>query len=766
MIKRILASITALALTAGIFPIAYADDPSAGTGTTTAEPEVTVVGKRITGDNTYFEISLEVNGDYEDYSSVGVVLQYDPTLIVPAASWDDDAAAADMTESTSWATRRALPTLGKDTWTTHTALTYIEETTDVATGTTTQTGYLYLGAEYPGVLPNNNPDPNITPDPNATPDPSATATPEPTAAPTATPEVTPDPSDPYCNPVVVARFMYANDTAKAKIENDWTAAWDADWTKNKILTIAPNDISDASPAQFGFAYYKADFTMKGFMFDDATATTAPGATAEPSFLDPSEKADKSDIEIVFTEGKSAKAGGLSLSDIYVTLFYDWDDSLLGSFTCGVGVDSSADINEYVKAKFIHPDLQGNTNYTSNERVDNYRGEYPSAGPNGSNPTLPGGAGSYPETVDVPGATPMPAPNRGSAYPLTNKLDYCFAGRDFNTDDGGNALPFVGGWTKVTPATMEDTWTALSKTDNFAQTVDADGDGVADTDTDGDPIDVNGDKIDMVSYNFADVQSIDLDGGVLYVKAVYTPGYGLDYANIAYYSAIGPVKYGTIGTATATTATYSISYQYKRISSSGYGVTRIRKPALNMALTQVGASASTPLAVLLNNGETIDVDMTPTNAVSTVGYQLRETYGTNIILGGTRSIGDEFDGLFKIKGGDGIEFKVNAASVLQLAYDYGHGVKAPTTWVPATTWALLKISQDTNGTAITKAAKIKKAQTALINLVKNAESGGHDYTTLTWYQMQYAVLNSGAYVENSVAEAYCELYPALMAKINE
>ena len=413
MIKRIIAMSMAIILASGMMlPAVYADSG-------TAAPQVTVVGKRIIGDDKYFEISLEVDGDYEDYSSVGVVLQYDPSLIVPT-TWDDEAVPVDMSQSTSWATRRALPTLGKDTWTTHTALTYITEETDGG-GNKKNVGYLYLGAEYPGKLPNSASDPNATPDPNATASP--TVAPTPTAEPTPTPDpnATPDP-DPYVNPVVVARFMYvgADETAqkasKDSITNQWTAGnWDADWTKNKILTIAPDKISDASPAQFGFTIYNADFTMKGFQFDYTTTV-----------LETAEQAQTTDIQIVLGEGKSAKAGGLSLNDIYVTLFYDWDDSLLGSFTCGVGVDSSADINEYVKTKFIHPELQSNTNYSSNARVDNYRGEYPSAGPNSTNPTLPGGAGSYPETiVDTNGDT-IPNPNRASLYPLTNKLEYCFA----------------------------------------------------------------------------------------------------------------------------------------------------------------------------------------------------------------------------------------------------------------------------------------------------------------------------------------------------
>ena len=341
---------SALALAVGLLPTVLADE------VTSTKPEITVVAKRITGEDNYMEISLEVNGDYEDYSSVGAVLQYDPSLIVPT-TWDDEATAVDMSESTTWATRRALPTLGKDTWTTHTALTYIESKTDTATNQTTKTGYLYLGAEYSGVVPNNSTNPSATADPDATP----TSTKTPTVTPTPDPKATPDP-DQHQNPVVVARFTYADENAKKKIEDQWTSAWDSDWTQNKVLTIASDDVSSVSPAQFGFMIYKADFSMKGYQYDYTD-----------SVLETSEQAANKDIEIVLGQGKSAKAGGLSLNDIYVTMFYDWDDSLIGTLTCGVGEDATESVNDYVKEKFIHPDLQTNTNYSSKERTDNYRG---------------------------------------------------------------------------------------------------------------------------------------------------------------------------------------------------------------------------------------------------------------------------------------------------------------------------------------------------------------------------------------------------------
>ena len=510
MIKRIIAVMSALTLAVGLLPVVSADE------VTSTKPEITVVAKRITGEDNYMEISLEVNGDYEDYSSVGAVLQYDPSLIVPT-TWDDEATAVDMSESTSWATRRALPTLGKDTWTTHTALTYIESKTDETTHLTTKTGYLYLGAEYPGVVPNNATDPSATADPSATPTPTRT----PTVTPTPDPKATPDP-DQHQNPVVVARFIYADENAKKKIEDQWTSAWDNDWTQNNVLTIASDDVSSVSPAQFGFAIYKADFSMKGYQFDYTN-----------SVLETSEQATNKDIEIVLGQGKSAKSGGLSLNDIYVTMFYDWDDSLIGTLTCGVGEDATESVNDYVKEKFIHPDLQTNTNYASKERTDNYRGEYPNTGPNSTDPTKPGGTGTV---------------TNGSDYPLTNKLEYCFAGKTIHAD-----APYAGGWTKVSASNMSDTWTALDSSTTFGL--------MPELGADGNPVDSSQTKPDMESFDFSDVTTDDIDGGTLMVKAVYIPGTNLNEAadgtNNSFYTVSDYIKYECTGSVTASAGIYPI-----------------------------------------------------------------------------------------------------------------------------------------------------------------------------------------------------------------
>lgn len=696
---------SALALAVGLLPTVLADE------VTSTKPEITVVAKRITGEDNYMEISLEVNGDYEDYSSVGAVLQYDPSLIVPT-TWDDEATAVDMSESTTWATRRALPTLGKDTWTTHTALTYIESKTDTATNQTTKTGYLYLGAEYPGVVPNNATDPSATADPSATPTPTRT----PTVTPTPDPKATPDP-DQHQNPVVVARFIYADENAKKKIEDQWTSAWDNDWTQNNVLTIASDDVSSVSPAQFGFAIYKADFSMKGYQFDYTN-----------SVLETSEQATNKDIEIVLGQGKSAKSGGLSLNDIYVTMFYDWDDSLIGTLTCGVGEDATESVNDYVKEKFIHPDLQTNTNYSSKERTDNYRGEYPHAGPNSTDPTTPGGTGTV---------------TNGSDYPLTNKLEYCFAGKTIHAD-----APYAGGWTKVSASNMSDTWTALDNATTF--------DLMPELGADGNPVDSSQTKPDMESFDFSDVTTDDIDGGTLVVKAVYTPGTWLNNGG-SFYSFKGPVKYSTLSTTiTNTAAVYAIDFECRRVNSKGYGVSRGENPKVNMLLTQEGAKKSSNVSLDIENKDVFDVRLTPDRFVTSVGYKLIDTSGRNIITGVEISSENDLDSAkkpFYLVDDTYTGFKIQSTinKVTELVLD---GKKASVTYIMITDIGLSKnaskftayTSRDVNATLRNNLEKFIKAAKA---------DTGEEIPKLTYYQFQWAVLHTGTYLKADDAETQCK-----------
>ena len=710
MIKRIIAVMSALTLAVGLLPNVSADEVTA------AKPEITVVAKRITGEDNYMEISLEVNGDYEDYSSVGAVLQYDPSLIVPT-TWDDEATAVDMSESTTWATRRALPTLGKDTWTTHTALTYIESKTDTATHQTIKTGYLYLGAEYPGVVPNNATDPSATQDPDATPIPTKT----PTVTPTPDPKATPDP-DQHQNPVVVARFTYADENAKKKIEDQWTSAWDSDWTQNKVLTIASDDVSSVSPAQFGFTIYKADFSMKGYQYDYTD-----------SVLETSEQATNKDIEIVLGQGKSAKSGGLSLNDIYVTMFYDWDDSLIGTLTCGVGEDATESVNDYVKEKFIHPDLQTNTNYSSKERTDNYRGEYPHAGPNSTDPTTPGGAGTV---------------TNGSDYPLTNKLEYCFAGKTIHAD-----APFAGGWTKVSASNMSDTWTALDNATTF--------DLMPELGADGNPVDSSQTKPDMESFDFSDVTSDDIDGGTLMVKAVYTPGTWLNKAANgtadSLYTVSDYIKYECIGSVTASSGIYPITFQYQRINAVGNGVTKAREAKVRTDIKQNGASSSFTMSTDITSSDRFDVYLTPSKDVNTLEYFLVNTYRANVVSG-TQVSGKNNHGIFNSVDNNRTGFIVLGSinRLVTAAYNNASNINK-TDWT-AINYIILNdigLKASAKSSAKFNALTANAAKTKLLNGIKAAMAADADLSSITWYQLQYFICTSGKYADADTAKTYCE-----------
>lgn len=715
MRKQFIAALTAIALCLPLITV-FAGNTGESSSTLSvlslSGPELTVVGKRIKGSDQYFEISLEVNGDHREYSSVGAVLEYDASKILPASSWEDGAEAADMSESTDWATRRALPTLGLPSWSTHTALTYIDPVT--------KKGYLYLGAEYPSESPNYIQDPQ------------STDAPVQQELPPATPQPTADPSDPHNQPVVAVRFVYAGadltatKAVKDKIVSDWeTNKWDTNWKNNTVLTVAQDEIALKSPAQYSFAIYNADFTRKAYQF-------APLSTMSP--LGNDELAADSDIEIVSCEGKSAKSGGLSLSDIYVVMFYDWDDSLLGTFTCGVGADSSSDIDAYIKQQFIHPDLKNNANLTSRDRADNYRGEYPYTGPNASNPTLPGGANTYPDSVDdniVPGDIKM----AGSAYPLTNKLDYCFAGKSFNTDESGNALPFTGGWTAVTADTMEDTWTALDDSTNFAKTVDSDEDGIADTDADGNLIDADGNKIDMVSFDLAKVKETDLENGTLSVKAVYIPGEWLNEDDDIYYSAVGPANFETLD---SSEGIYGISFEYRRIGQAGYGVTKLREPTVRMELQQTGASGNAVLSVHVDDGEVLDVLLTPTKEVDRTSYYLVDTYGDNIASAGQYSEKDGL-GVFQRSSDDyqGYEDKMLMAELVQKMVDSESTVSAQV--LAGYGFRAAQNTSDTSangGFAARTIATTRKYVTACINHEKSRT--GDDYPVVSFYQIQWAI----------------------------
>lgn len=758
MIKRTISALTAvIMLLCAVLPVAYAEG---GTDSQDSPPLMTVVGKKIQGDNEYFEISIEVDKANESkFSSIGVILQYNADYIVPAASWDDEAGIADMSKSTSWSTRRALPTLGKPTWETRRAYAYEDPKPEEAGAP--HYGYLYLGATNPGERVNANLDPE---------NPSESDEPAPTAEPDTD-------ADPYSNPVVVARFKYVipegqtGTDIKKYITDHWNPSGNTrNWKQNEILKVAPDSVScaSASPLGMGFTVYMAE-SLTMYSYQDAN-DSADGDGDKMRAASQIIPATGDMVDIVITEGKSARASdGLSLTDIYVIMFYDWDNSLLGSLTAGMGEDATESVNEYVKSQFIHPDLRefkddddmtaegalsAMDKYTSKAREYTYRGEYPYDAPDPELKNIPGSKISddlvFPDNAEL----------AGSKYPLTNKLDYCFAGKDFYTvksalpvvdeegeEDPGTPMPFVGGWTRVLPVTLDDTWTALSNEnfaplDHYKEEKDSNGETVYT-----DPLDKDGNVIDLISVDFSDIEVTSDDGSVVYVKAVYEPGTLLDNAG-PNYTAQGPITYMAYGD----DGIYSISFKYIRVNDSGYGVSRIKDANIRTDIRQVDATSTFVVPYALEGVDSMPVTIMTSKGVEEINYILVDVNNANIINGSQVSIQNESInpdfGMFQREKTDRTGFQT--LSTIAQIMDYC--LKGETV-----TYSKVNEAGISNaGSAWTSKKYTSTYKNALTTFANNAKVVQNtDTPTATFYQMQYAILNGGEYKDADAAREACK-----------
>lgn len=129
----------------------------------------------------------------------------------------------------------------------------------------------------------------------------------------------------------------------------------------------------------------------------------------------------------------------------IILFYDWDDTLIGTLAVGKG-DVRAEVEAYIEENLVHPDLRpgstfmddgaGNTDLgkvTSLQRDYTYRGKYAYT------------VGGDDATLGV---------SDGKEYPLTNKLDYVFTKR-VNTiltqEENGEKVQYVHPYALNDPA---------------------------------------------------------------------------------------------------------------------------------------------------------------------------------------------------------------------------------------------------------------------------------------------------------------------------
>ena len=630
MIRRIMGIVLSAALLTGLFParFALADDEDLASDTI-----ITAQCKRIKDDDTYFEISLDVNKQDPEIHGVTMALQYDPTLLLPV-TWSG--ADIDMTHASSLAQAPTLPTLTHQKWLSKLAKTYDD--------TGSRQNYLLLSTEYDS----SNDSVNAKRDTGQT---------------------------------LIVRFKYASDTAKQYIIDNWND----DWRSNNIITIAPDDVAQNAYLKYPVSVYYADGTMKAY------------AQTPPAELDSSEQLAAADFDVKLTEGESAQSeGGLTLNDVSAVLFFDWDDAFMGAITLARGEDGRETINDFVNATFVHPALRANTSYESKARADNYRGEYP-----------------YNEPDKGGGGDPV---SDGALYPLTNKLDYVFYGK---TVDG--VYPYVSGWKKVDPNTMSDDWTALSAGEE------------------------PGEACDFSQIN----------DSVIYVKAYYTPGDGLNHTNttatngslnVYYTFTESTVK--SLDKATAKAGTYAISYKYMRINQYGFGVTKVKEPAVRMYMTPDASSSTILMKVNVENADTIDVELTPTKGIQSVDYQLVNTDGYDIL--GAQTISDV--GQSQAEGMGGFITEGTWNKFADALMKNANGDTSEWTKIDYIAANDANIRADEDGGTFATSKKFTTPKKTLANCGTAAVQAG--YETVTYYQVQYYLLNS-TLLDPAQAESQCK-----------
>ena len=370
-------------------------------------------------------------------------------------------------------------------------------------------------------------------------------------------------------------------------------------------------------------------------------------------------------------------GGLSLDDLASVLLFDWDNTLLGVLIVPRDADARQIVNAYIQENLIHPDLQGNTNYTSMARKDNYRGKYPSSGPMAD------------------GVTDGTEVDDGSKY-LTGKLDYVLLKRPMEqvvtTNDDGEEVPvpnqwkqktavgedgtetavwdvnypYIHGWAVVDYSHPENTWTTLGMGELSAYSG-ASGGGYVELNGAAAELTVSGQNFTFANFDFRKNNSLE-PGSIYAVKAVYEPGE--DLLNSGYlYRMISEPYYNKMNNVSASNGgAYSIDVAFERatleVGDVVRGTARARLPIVRQDTTtdllweeneELGVSHNLPNAsndesyfvknkttftkVDVENVDEIYFSLTLSARQNKVDYYIQEAYGASFVGGGARTDND-------------------------------------------------------------------------------------------------------------------------------
>lgn len=347
-----------------------------------------------------------------------------------------------------------------------------------------------------------------------------------------------------------------------------------------------------------------------------------------------------DVEFTFVNRESADAGaGVDMDNLTSVIYVDGGGEILGAQIVPKETDVRKLVSDYVAEHFIYHDPSNAadtlvidptnaatalTQMQSLDRIDNYRGKYPAAGP-----ALDASDYSGDNTTDDYRLKDASGNRiKGSAYPLTNKLDYVFYKRPMEHDtakpdptsatyatgsyvsDGSqNPLyktdlaawerskwvqkadpvvstdpyydtdyPYAYGWALCNQDNYQDTWTWMASNGELADYA----------------IDANGfasvtysNGADGVNFQFADLKT-GLPGGTVFLKAIYEPG--TDNMGIDMYRVIKSPYYTKLNSNAANGGgAYNASFTLERSNNMladerVRGVAVVREPVVRQAVT--------------------------------------------------------------------------------------------------------------------------------------------------------------------------------------
>lgn len=513
-------------------------------------------------------------------------------------------------------------------------------------------------------------------------------------------------------------------------------------------------------------------------------------------------------KIKFTQVTAATAdqgsGGISLDDLSTILFYDWDDTLLGALTVPKGMDVREEVNTYVRENFIHPDLRANAGATlgSVDRVDTYRGKYPAQGP--------GVGATHPDTDPEPGSN-YPLTNKLDYVFMKRVMEFTpddvayYITADYDAD-----YPYTHGWAKVGLDSMEDSWTTMGVSELLDYYPDPnDGGGLFFGDADvmnAFQIEKFADVQDDILY----VKAIYEPGTLLEDGSTGTTDYTTGKPSFTRY---GAADSGTNGVYVARFEYERINAEARGVVRTRNPAARIEMKAYTVQINDVAASFdgdmealwndlasyctdisggaadlfldfgawqelgmsinipqinTFPIEVKVNNVDEIFVEVTMTSAVTEIGYGLRDKgISDNFVTGGSQSTAD-IHGVWLNYRSD-VSFADRLATegfvmdgTLGMINEQGslryHGEKESfTSYITLAT--INDLGLRPTATANYSAMTLNGGRNAIYAAISEALAlpskdyvdPNTGYSTLTWHQLQYYILNSNL-VSDAVAQA--------------